>query len=652
MKLFKSASNAGRTRPGRPPPRSNIRGKISGPIPIPDDEFPIRNPRSSTDIGPEEFPEQLDPVTQRDSGAASTNSAFNATREEKTNSLAQSGPSQASTTSNPTRRRTNRSSALRYSNLSDATDTASPSRKKSTFRVAFGRLFGKRNRKRGSRSHSDSEAQIIPTHDHHHSDPVVRDRDSSDPESEPKRSASLPITEFNKALRSHSIGPDDYIAIHSARNSLQSDSAFLRRRAATTSGGPISSPLRDEGADILGLTPRPASSQGNDMANEHDPESIGRAVSVDVFPTRRRSRSLSQLQDVSEEHGLVRKRSEEIRYWRASQNPGPLSLDLSVSQLSQHEEPEATETTETNERATETNEERVQPIRTPPQPFNFGPIHTMKITQAASLEDRVATLEVQNQKLEKLVSQLFHVLPGIDNYSDALSHQASLASPGPRNTYAGTGSAAVGTPVHQNSSVDTGPFSSGYSISEQSNMSFEDEKTFIGSIHPSTRDAPRPISNVTIRGAASLPSLPRDASGAFTPDYYSTLQALLDAERAARQALEQRVAKLSQMVEMMSRTMHRLDTNPPAPMNVSVFDHDDDDDDDMGPPSASIDDNSEAFRTPGEEQPVHDYGLFGDDAQDEFDDGSRKRAARAISLGQLTLGKPKHLQQPGAGVDL
>ncbi|KAI1357038.1 hypothetical protein F5Y01DRAFT_10190 [Xylaria sp. FL0043] len=649
MKLFKSASNAGRNRPGRPPPRSNIRGKISGPIPIPDDEFPIRNPRSSTDIGPEEVPEPLEPVAERDSRAASTNSAFNATREEKTSSLAQSGPSQASTTSNPTRRRTNRSSALRYSNLSDATDMASPSRKKSTFRVAIGRLFGKRNRKRGSRSHSDSEAQIIPTHDHHHSDPVVRERDLSDPESEPKRSASLPITEFNKALRSHSIGPDDYIAIHSARNSLQSDSAFLRRRAATTSGGPISSRLRDEGGDVFGLTPRPASSQGNDIANEHDPESIGRAVSVDIFPSRRRSRSLSQLQDVSEEHGLVRKRSEEIRYWRASQNAGPLSLDSSVSQ---REEPDLTETTETTERTAETNEERVQPMHTPPQPFNFGPIHTMTITQAASLEDRVATLEVQNQKLEKLVSQLFHVVPGIDNYSDALSHPASLASPAPRNQYAGTSSATIEKAAHQNSSVDAGPLPSGYSISEQSNMSFEDEKTFIGSIHPSTREAPRPISNITIRGAASLPSLPRDASGAFTPDYYNTLQASLDAERAARQALEVRVAKLSQTVNMMSQTMHRLNTNPPAPMHVSVFDHDDDDDDDMGPPSASIDDSSEAFRTPQEEQPVHDYGLFGEDTQDEFDDGSRKRAARAISLGQLTLGKPKHLQQPGAGVDL
>ncbi|KAF2964394.1 hypothetical protein GQX73_g9189 [Xylaria multiplex] len=645
MKLFKSASNAGRGRPGQPP-HSNIRGKISGPIPIHDDEFSTRNTGSS--IAQEGIPEQPDPGTQRDSAAVSANSALNPTRDDKASSLAQSGPSQASTTSKPVRRRTNRSSTLRYSTASNATDTASPSRKKSSFRVAIGKLFGKRNRKQGSRSSSDSDAQIAPPSDHHHSDPAVGERDSIDPESEPKRSASLPITEFNKALRSHSIGPDDYMAIHSVRNSLQSDSAFIRRRAGTTPGELGGSRLRDEGIDVLGLSPRPASVQGHDVVNEQDPESIGRAVSVDYLPSRRRSRSLSQLHDVSEGHVLVRKRSEEIRYWRASQNPGPLSPDLSVSN---REEPEMTETTEPT---TDIHEEEAQPIHTPPQPFNFGSISTMKITQAASLEERVAALEVQNQKLERLVSQLFHVVPGIDNYSDTFGHPASIAPPAPPTTYAGTSAAAIATSIHQNLPVGAGPLSSGYSISEESNVSFEDEKTFIGSIHPPTREAPRPISNVTIRGATSLPSLPRDASGAFTPNHYNTLKALLDAERAARHALEIRVTKLSHIVETMSRTPRGLDTNPllGTHQNISVFDDDDDDEDDDEPPSASIDD-SDAFKTPREEQPF-DFGAFGEDAaQDQVDDSSRKRAARTISLGQLTLGKPKqHSQQPGAGVDL
>ncbi|KAI1751968.1 hypothetical protein F4782DRAFT_164674 [Xylaria castorea] len=641
MGLFKSPSNAGRTRPG-PAPRSNIRGNISGPIPIPDDEFPIRNPGSS--IAQEGRPKQLDPETQRDSAAASTSSAYNGTREDKTNSLAHSGPSQASTNSTHARRRTNRSSTVRYSTMSEATDSASPSRKKSSFRIAIGRLFKKRNRKQGSRSASGSEAQSTPPVDHHRSDPVAAELGPTDSETEPKRSVSLPVTEFNKALRSHSIGPDDYMAIHSARNSLQSDSVFLRRRAVTTSGGPIISKSRDGSTDILGLSPRPASAQGHDMVDDYDPESIGRAVSVDYITSRRRSRSLSQLPDVSEGHGLVRKRSEEIRYWRASQNPGPLSSDLSVSN---REEPPTIEPTEP---ITETHEES-QPIDIP-EPFNFRSISTMRITQAATLEDRVATLEVQNQKLERLVSKLFQVVPGIDRYS-AAGHPTPVAPMAPCTTYATSGFPAVETSIRQGVPVDTDPLSPSYSVSEQSNVSFEDEKTFIGSIRPSTREAPRPISNVTIRGATSLPTLSKDTPNAFTSDHYNTLRSLLDSERTARHALEIRVTQLAQMVHTMSRPTHKLHVNVSSGLQVpvSTFEHDDDDDvdEDEEPPSASIDDSSDAFKTPGEERPIYDLDDFGDDG---VDDGSRKRAARALSLGQLTLGKPKHSQKPGAGVDL
>ncbi|KAI0466986.1 hypothetical protein F4859DRAFT_283126 [Xylaria cf. heliscus] len=634
MGLFKTASNAGRGRSG-PPQRSNIRGNISGPIPIPDDEFPARNPVSN--VPQEGAPKQLEPEAQQDSAAASTSSAFNGTREDKTNSLAQSGPSHTSTSSTHARRRTNRSSIVRYSTVSEATDSASPSRKKSSFRTAIGKLFKKRNKKRASRSTSGSEANANPTVDHHRSDPVVGERGPADSETEPKRSVSLPVTEFNKALRSHSIGPDDYMAIHSARNSLQSDSVFLRRRAVTTSGGLVISKLRNESTEILGLCPRPASAHGHDIVDDYDPESIGRAVSVDYFTPRRRSRSLSQLPEVSEGHGPVRKRSDEIRYWRASQNPGSLFSDISIAN---REEPA---TTERAELPTDTREES-QPINIP-EPFNFGPICNMRITQAATLEDRVSSLEVQNQKLERLVSQLFQVVPGIDKYS-AAGHPAPTAHA--TTSYP----AGVDTSIRQDGPVDTDPLSPSYSTSELSNVSFGDEKTFIGSIHPPTRGAQRPISTVTIRGAASLPSLPRDASDGFTSDHYNTLRRLLDTERAARHALEIRVTQLAQTVHMMSRTTHKLhvDVSTSGHGPVSTFEHDDDEDDDEDdeePPSASIDDNSDAFKTPQEEQPIHNY--FRDD---EVDDGSRKRAARTLSLGQLTLGKPKHSQKPGAGIDL
>ncbi|KAJ2976560.1 hypothetical protein NUW58_g8051 [Xylaria curta] len=639
MKLFKSASNAGRGR--APPTRSNIRGRISGPIPIPDEDFPIRNPGSG--VGQEGRPNQLDLEARRDSSAVSTNTAPSAAYEEKTTPLARSGRSHTSTASAYARRRTNQSSTLRYSMLSDGTDAASPSRKKSTFKTAIGKLFRKRNRKPSVPSASESDAQASISEDHRRSDPVAKEQGRPDSETEPKRSTSLPVTELNKALRSHSIGPDDYMAIHSARNSLQSDSAFLRKRAATTSSGPVTSRLRDESADMMGLSPRPASAQGHDQSDEYDPESIGRAVSVDFLAPRRRSRSLSQLQRVSEGYGLVRKRSEEIRYWRASQIPGPLSSDVSVLN---HGEPGTTETTELT-----TDDREETPLMATPEPFNFGSMGNMRITEVASLEDRVAALEVQNQKLEKLVNQLFQVVPGVDKYATDLSH------PGPA-TYAAPGSAAVEMPGHRDGATGADPLSPSYSVSDQSNASFEDEKTFIGSLHPSTREAPRPVSGVTIRGAASLPTLLRDASDQVTPEQYNTLKALLDAERTARHTLDARVTQLTQMVHMMSQTTHRLDTHLPSGVNnsISVFEHDDDDDDDNDgtePPNANMEDGSDTFKTPMEEQPIHNFDdSSGEEIQDGVDNGSRKRAARTLSLGQLTLGKSKHSQQPNAGVDL
>jgi hypothetical protein len=280
----------------------------------------------------------------------------------------------------------------------------------------------------------------------------------------------------------------------------------------------------------------------------------------------------------------------------------------------------------------------------------------MRITQAASLDDRVTALEVQNRKLEKLVAKLFQVVPGVDNYHNTSGTSGDIVSApptAPSAAYTATITPAVETPAHQTAPHETDPPSSSHSVSQQSNESFEDGKTFIGSIHPSTNGVPRPISNITIRGATSLPSLPREAPEIFTLDQYITLTALLDAERAARHALEIRVTKLTHMVQMISRTTHRPDINTPttAYVNVSTFEYDDDEDD-VEPPSPSVDDDSDAFKTPGEERSGHSFGTDGEEHQDEEDDGSRKRAARTLSLGQLTLGKPKHLKQPDADVDL
>ncbi|KAI5920081.1 hypothetical protein F4810DRAFT_723932 [Camillea tinctor] len=618
MGMFKPATNSGRSRPGQPSPPNTIRGRISGPIPI-DDEFPIRNPGSS--MAHEGHPARLETPTKADRATISSsgNSPPELTREDKADSVSHSGPSQTSyNSSSPNQRRTNRSSTLRYSTVSDSTDVSRPQRKKSTLKSALGKLFGRKRKE--TRQPSISEDHFGGPENHHRSDPSAANRELGK-DNEPKRSASLPITEFDRALRSHSIGPDDIIAITSARNSIQADPGFSRRRADTASRV-HSIRVKDFGGELIGLSPRPASTHGRGSQpnlEEEDPDDIGRAVTSDIFSHRRRSRSLSQLPDVSECHTPVRKRSDEIRYWRASYDPGYLSPNLSTSN---HGDGGMIDTVDEEMPV----DSPVAP-NTPPQPFNFGPISNMRITEAASLEDRLAALEVHNQKLEKLVSKLFHVIPGVNNYVDTTER----VRPNPRPS-------AIYTTAFSTVADHLEP-STRCTASRESEDSFGDGNTFIGSAPQSTRTIPRPTSDATVRGAASLPALARDNPEAFAADQYTTFISLLDAERTARQALEAQVAKLSRQVDILSRASPRIDTNPAYNVyaNVSAFDHDDDEE--LETPGTNSE--SEAFRTPREERPTHGFGAFGEELRDEEEDGSRKKAARTLSLSQLTLGKPK-----------
>ncbi|KAI0160363.1 hypothetical protein GGR57DRAFT_417315 [Xylariaceae sp. FL1272] len=573
MGLFKSASNAGRSRLDHP---GSIRGKISGPIPIgDDDEFPMRHPGSVFAVeGEPRQPNYEDAIAERASVAMSSHTSA---REPEADSAVESGPSQASTAATHQRRQT-----LRYSTASEITNLDLTARKKSTLRLTIAKIFGRK--KKTSRSGSASEAQRRPLEDQRKSSPLTTARKHGT-EGEPKRSASLPINEFNQALRSHSLGPDDLVAI---RSSLQDpDFVFSRKRAVTSSDR--YSNIRDGAMGITGLSPRPASAQARDAVDDVDPNTIGRAISGDLSSTRRRSRSLSQLPDVGEAQGIVRNRSAEIRYWRASHVPEslPSPVQDEAKPNDQSEDAEA------------------QPD-VPLQPFDFGP---MRITKAASLEDRITALEAQNKQLETLVYKLLQV-------------GASAKHPINSNSR---------TALHDD--LNTALYSSHKS---ESNESFQDSNTFVGSTSVFPIAAQRPLSNSTIRGVASLPTL----SGHLTPDHFATMKALLDAERVERQTLEIQVTKLTHKVDMLT-TMKYQHGEDAAP--VSRFDDDDDDEESLSP---SVGDASDAFKTPREEY----HGAFGEELREEQDDGSHKRA-RTLSLSQLTLGKSKR-HEPTQGVDL
>ncbi|GKT42137.1 uncharacterized protein ColSpa_02318 [Colletotrichum spaethianum] len=688
MGLFKSANPT--PAPGVLP-RSltgqSIRGKISGPIPIPspsDDEFPMRNPGTgiATPLAGGDMKEQQLHPPQAEPRAGSIVSVVQpeVSQAPRTESVvAPTGSAASGSTSPPTssahanspqsQRRTNGSSNLRYSAVSASSVQTGgsrdrPQRKKSTLRGALGKLFG---RKKKTASQGPTDSQRISTYNtsnQHKSDMSALSRVN---EAEPKRSASLPITEYDRALRSHSIGPHDITAIESARNSINVDLSVLgHRRAATATTSQIySAPFRNRESEFAGLSPRPASThvRGSRLfADDDNPEEIGRAITSDVGQ-KRRSRSLSGLQN-PEVRADLRRRSDEIRYWRQSYGPAFVASPASSNPPDhEHHFPGAVSVDGPDSPV----EHEQHQVHTPPQPFSFGNLTHMnvmagmKITQAASIETRIDTLEERMHRVEDVVTQLCNSVPGFQVHfkpprRPAPSVPGSVPSSQTTNT-------AVNPTLQQLSRQDA-PASrySSSAHSKESRTSFGETPTYVGSMQfPAPLN--RPMSNSTIRGVTSLPAISHIESnrttGTFTADHYTTLLALLETERTSRQALESQVKKLTRRLNMISgptghgRMSLQMEPPPTAKSfgSVSAFDQDSSDDEGLsrnrrfmaedsgvGTGPGDEDSYSEVFATPREEQP-YGYGAFGEELRDEDEDPQRKKAARTLSLSQMTLGK-------------
>lgn len=617
-----------------------------------------------------------------------------------------------------------------------------------------------------------------------------------------KRVASMPIHEFDRALRSHSIGPDDITAIETARNSMSLEamgSTPTRRRATTATNSRLFTAIsgRSRGEEWAGLSPRPASTHGRGSRfTEDDPDEIGRALTSDSggdMVQKRRSRSLSQLDELASERRDSRRRSDEIRYWRESYDiPGPLSP---LSSLPPNENETETEVNDYNFDHGRTSMSIAESAlvdrapKTPPQPFEFGSIASMnemagmKITQAATLDERFGGLEARVHKLERVVDQLCHSVPGFKwpfkeggagagaGVRDAASLRHHPSGSGtasgsglqrvpanqPRYAYSSATSPMIPS-IYQSDSVaghDAVVPSTSYSIdttdNDSSHMSFGEGRTYIDSLHPpsssatqalipaapSTPAAPvpvpvpgllRPNSEVTVRPAASMPSLgssqcsggeeqPSPAGGSGGGGGGACpLAAQLEAERAARQALEAQVRKLSERMNNLSTTMFAMVRDPaksksterlrpqtaassttiansaclagsvPANANTNANAHAAHTGRPTVNPSSKAqsifgknssvvsmassspsarelgdDEYSEVFQTPREEPgstPGQQFELFGgvdefgvasaaarryadeegDEDEDE-EDLKRKKAARTLSLSQLTMGK-------------
>ncbi|KND94655.1 hypothetical protein TOPH_00411 [Tolypocladium ophioglossoides CBS 100239] len=686
--------------PGPRPRTGNrsIRGQISGPIPIPDpmdDEFPMRSPGTAmvTPLDgagnvvndakadthapePDQRQQLADTPSANPSHAEATGSDHDGIEALLDTVPPKSSP--PSTRRESPKRVTKPARDQRASAISSDTARArggkdGPQRKRPAFMSALGRLFGrkKKNSFMETINLSGRPTPAAASNEHHRSVPsgeIMHFKTA-----EPKRYASLPITEYDRALRSHSIGPEDVMAIQSARSSLNADMRLSGKRAGAfdaTMTRPAG-PRWTEGRKFTGLSPRPASShdRGTRLADcSEDPDEIGRAITSDTQGLRRRSRSLSAFPIVeSAAPGVARRRSDEIRHWRESHDP-PVMSPVSSSAP----EIEDVGVLAADERGTVVKE----PPRTPVIPFTFEDVHSMKevaglkITEAASLDSRICSLESQMRRLEQLVTQLGESVPGFGSHIDPPSRTSPsvparepAVTSHPRSSYrnGNEGSGSPARPSSRHSDVSKMTFGDGPSYPET---------TPRATPQPAVPNSNRPTSMTTIQGATGPPSIPKEMAGTITMDHYTTLVGLLEIERSAREALESQVRKLGRQISLMNRLPGYAHPRQSEAASVdrsfgetSVFDHDDEDEDGCGingrkhsRPSLRLadsdatmgghddDDYTESFVTPNEDG--RGFDAFGDN-----EDPALKSAARALSLSRLTLGQPPaamHQVQPQA----
>lgn len=226
-----------------------------------------------------------------------------------------------------------------------------------------------------------------------------------------------------------------------------------------------------------------------------------------------------------------------------------------------------------------------KPPKTPPQPFNFGLLSKemvgMKITHAASMDVRLGNLESRTDALERVVDRLCHSVPGFKGPLDRRVEQSSQKELRPTFTFT-TGAPppipAVYNPFPVESKDRPGSSRRSLETDTHSQISFGEAPTYIGSLRPPSSPATktqlsvgaapavpvlnRHTSTSTVRGAASMPAMGREAGDAAPRDDVSQLRSELEAERAARQALEAQVKKLSDRLNSLSTTMFAMVRSP------------------------------------------------------------------------------------------
>lgn len=421
--------------------------------------------------------------------------------------------------------------------------------------------------------------------------------------------------------------------------------------------------IRERGAvngELGGLTPRPASvharlSSSQEFTDENadeNPEEIGRAITSDYSGLKRRSRSLSAMAGGSRGNPEGRRSlSTEIRYWRQSYDP-------------QYKSPvDSSHNLETEENDVVRVEDAVEQVDitvpvSPLQPFSFGDIASMnqmagmKITQAADMEARLGSLEERVKHLEKMLKGPHVPVPGYGRmpHDQEPPNPRSIPNAAPPISYKiSTGTTKRPTTPSFDATVQYSnhPDTRHSRASSHSSLDFTYAQPSMSRVLQTDK---RAQSSTPIRGAASLPSLTRELSRPLTVEHYTTLIALLETERSARQVLEAKVKTLGYQVSIMAKSSNGPQQSRRLSKETSTFDFDDEADEVDDTPTKSLQSTDQRLIV------TQDFGtdpcIRNDDDDDstsyassangemDMDGTNYKKATRTLSLSQLTLKRP------------
>lgn len=463
----------------------------------------------------------------------------------------------------------------------------------------------------------------------------------------------MPVTEYDRALRSHSVGLDDVIAIHSARNSVAVDQTHTKKRSGgSTSPYPLGARYIGDGK-LAGLCPRPASANDRDLHSSaimsNDPDEIGRAITSDVGGLKRRSRSMSAMSFFEANQEEHRRRSQEMRELRESCYYGEDALSPLSSEFPE-DDALATFNLDLPKLA-----RPAAPEPTAPEPFMFGNLISeeeaanRQQVEEVTLNSRVNGIENRLHVVEDSVSLLRYKANPYANVgwkpSDAalpsgLALQTSFSYPSTRHPHHSLSMGMATTPTPSTglseSVLAESPSPSGghYSIAQKS----------------SPPGIARPTSEDTLRGSS------------LSQEQYSAILRLLETERDARIALETQVRQLTRQLNILIKlsapvSVFEYDadeseslTSSPAARNHAwrhsqqggyslddsgidpgVSQHktggefDDDDDDESA---------SQLYATPNEETHAAAFSVYPSPEQQE-ESGS---SSRTMSLSRMTMG--------------